>query len=199
MTAQPQRQIELLPREEWEKSSFGKFVKWALSVGRYIVIGTEMIVIAAFLSRFKLDRDLTNLYEEIKQKQAIVVANQDFEKEFRFLQTRLKLVQELQTDQQTQLELVDELASLIPVDVAFEDISIDNQKVKFTANALSEQGLASFIKNLESSKKFESLTLSDVSSGSKNKVGISFTVSGNLPSSSRKEPVTVDGVDRQEN
>ena len=62
MAAPKKHEIELLPKEEWEKTSFGKFIKWTLNVGRYIVIATELIVILAFVSRFKLDRDLTDLY-----------------------------------------------------------------------------------------------------------------------------------------
>ena len=64
--------IEFIPQEDWEKTSFGKFLKWLLNVGRWIVIVTELIVIIAFVSRFKLDRDLTNLNEKVKQKQAII-------------------------------------------------------------------------------------------------------------------------------
>jgi len=71
-------QIELLPREEWEETSFGKFLKWLLTVGRYIVIFTELVVILAFLSRFKLDRDLTDLYKQIENKQAIIQNSTDF-------------------------------------------------------------------------------------------------------------------------
>ena len=73
------KDIELLPKEEWEKTSLGKFIKWVLTVGRYIVIFTELIVISAFISRFKLDRDLSKIYEDIEKKQSLVVASSDFE------------------------------------------------------------------------------------------------------------------------
>ncbi len=81
--------IELLPQENWEKGTFGRLLKWALTVGRYIVIITELIVILAFLSRFKFDRDLTDLNEKVKQQQAIVQSSAQFEQKFRFLQKQL--------------------------------------------------------------------------------------------------------------
>ena len=63
----PKKDINLLPREEFEQKTVGRFLIWALTVGRWIVIVTELIVITAFLSRFKLDRDLANLYEKIRE------------------------------------------------------------------------------------------------------------------------------------
>ena len=83
--AAPKSEIELLPQEGWEKGTLGKLLKWALTAGRYIVIVTELAVIMAFLSRFKFDRELTDLHEEIKQKQAVIQSAQSFETEFRFL------------------------------------------------------------------------------------------------------------------
>jgi hypothetical protein len=64
----PKKEINLLPKEEFEKKPLGKFLVWALSIGRYIVIFTELIVILAFLSRFKLDRDLADLNQSVREK-----------------------------------------------------------------------------------------------------------------------------------
>src|SRR5687768_12697100 len=49
-----------------------KLLKWLLSSGRYIVIIVEMVVIGAFVYRYKLDADLVSLQEEIVQQSAYV-------------------------------------------------------------------------------------------------------------------------------
>ena len=84
--------IEFLPQEEWQKGTLGHLLKWALTVGRFIVVFTELIVILAFLSRFKFDRDLTDLNEAVSQKKAIVEAAADFEQDFLFLQKQLETI-----------------------------------------------------------------------------------------------------------
>jgi len=170
----PRREIELLPQEEWEKTSFGKLLKWTLTVGRYIVIVTELIVILAFLSRFKLDRDLTDLYEDIEQKQARIEASSDFENEFRFLQKRLVMVEGVEKKQLSTAGVIDELTPLIPLDISLTKLTVSGQEVSLTAIALSEQGLASFINSLKKSDKFENLALSQVTSGTEKGVGIQF-------------------------
>jgi len=173
-------QIEFLPQEDWEKTSFGKFLKWLLTVGRYIVIFTELIVILAFLSRFKLDRDLTNLYEQIESKQALIQSYADFEADFRFLQKQLATIQGLRKKQlQTKL-LMEEIAVLTPIDVYFSNLIIAGNQASFTANALSEAGLATFINNLRGSPRFSNLEIDSLAFGTSKGVGITFTLKSQI-------------------
>lgn len=172
--------IEFLPQEEWEKTSFGKFLKWLLTVGRYIVIFTELIVILAFLSRFKLDRDLTDLHEEIKQKQTILQSYADFESDFRFLQNRLIKIDDLRRKQLKTNQLLTEIADLTPIDIFFSDLAISDDKASFTANALSEAGLATFINNLKQSPRFTDLKIDSLSIGARKGIGISFRLESQI-------------------
>jgi Tfp pilus assembly protein PilN len=174
------RDIELIPKEEWEKKPFGRILKWALTVGRYIVIVTELIVILAFLSRFKLDRDLTNLYEEIEQKQAIIESASDLENDFRFLQKRLAIIKALEKEQPHAAKILEELAGLTPVDVSLTDLSSSKEEISFSATTLSEAGLATFLNNLKNSERFDDLNLSQVSSEATKELGIQFSLSAKL-------------------
>jgi Tfp pilus assembly protein PilN len=166
--------IEFIPQEDWEKTYFGKLLKWVLTAGRYIVIITELIVILAFLSRFKLDRDLTDLNEKVKQQQAIINASAQFEKEFRFLQKRLSTTEGLRKTQLETNQVLTELGGLTPVDVYLDNFAVAGKQVSLTATALSEAGLGTFLNNLKASPKFTKLTLSKVSSEIEKGVGISF-------------------------
>jgi len=178
--AAPKSNIEFLPQEDWEKTSFGRFLKWLLTIGRYIVIFTELIVILAFLSRFKLDRDLTDLYEEIEAKQAIIQTSVDFESDFRFLQKQLSTIQGLRKDQLQTKQLMEEIAALTPIDVYFSDLSITGDKASFTANALSEAGLATFINNLKKSSRFSNLKIGSLAIGTGEGIGITFTLESQI-------------------
>lgn len=178
--AAPKNKIEFLPREDWEKTSFGKFLKWLLTVGRYIVIFTELIVILAFLSRFKLDYDLTNLYQQIEEKQTIIQSSADFENDFRFLQKRLASIQDLRKKQLQTGKLLEEISSLTPIDVSFSGLTVDENKASFTAMALSESGIATFINNLERSPRFSNLMIDSLSLSTEKGIGISFQLESQL-------------------
>lgn len=180
--AAPSTSIDLLPQEEWEKGTFGKILKWALTIGRHIVIFTELIVIIAFLSRFKLDRDMTDLSDKIKQKQAIVQSSEQFEKKFLFLQKELGTIKELRSKQLEGDTIITEISGLVPVDVYLSDFNVANKQISLNALALSEAGLATFLKKLKASTRFENLVLSQVSLGLEEEIGIKFQLRGDLVS-----------------
>lgn len=158
----PKNTIEFIPQEEWERTSFGKFLKWLLNIGRWIVIITELIVIIAFLSRFKLDRDLTNLNESIRQKQAIINASSDFEKEFLFLQKRLSTIEGLKKNQVESDKVLELFSQITPAGIQLSNFNINNEKISLTATADSETTFAVFLKNLKQEQKLTNLNLGRV-------------------------------------
>lgn len=158
----PKKDINLLPHEDFEKKPLGKFLIWALSVGRWIVIVTELIVILAFLSRFKLDRDLADLYESIRTKQAIIASSSVFEKDFRLFQTRLQTADKLVKNQLQATKVISAMAAVTPVDVALASFTLEGSEIKLTGLALSEAGLKSFINGLNLSPEFTDISLANV-------------------------------------
>ncbi|KKR69678.1 MAG: hypothetical protein UU12_C0039G0005 [Candidatus Woesebacteria bacterium GW2011_GWA2_40_7b] len=87
--------INLLPQEEFDVSTLGRILKWAMGTFRIIVIVTEMIVMTAFLSRFWLDAQNSDLNDAIAIKTAQISAQSDFEKQFRILQHKLSIFKTL--------------------------------------------------------------------------------------------------------
>lgn len=168
--------IEFLPQEDWEKGTGGRLLKWALTVGRHIVIFTELIVILAFLSRFKFDRDLTDINEEVKQKQAIVTNSAKFEQEFRLLQSRLTRIEQQRKIQPETDLIIDTVASLLPIDVYLSDLTVANKQITLNAIALSETSLAKFTNNLKASGKFSRPSISQIYFGSDIDIGIKFQI-----------------------
>ena len=81
--------INLLPKEEFAASTFGRIIKWLLSTFRVIVIVVEVVVMSAFLSRFWLDARSTDLNDQIKQRQSIIASFSSFEQSFRATQAKL--------------------------------------------------------------------------------------------------------------
>src|SRR3990172_5565317 len=144
--------INLIGEEEMEHTPVGRIVTWAITYGRYIMIGTEIVVLLAFISRFSLDRKLTDVNEEIAQKQAIIEANADFEKDIRALQEQLKKAKTLITAQSKPINVLSDMQTMLPADVYLESFEIANNKVTVNAIAGTTQGFSQFLTNLSSSK-----------------------------------------------
>jgi len=139
--------INLLSQDEFSQSAIGKVMLWALSIGRYIVVFTELIVILSFLSRFKLDRDLTDLNEAIIRQKAIILSYGNLENDFRFAQSQLEIIknayQTLQPDQYISL-----LGRATPYDVKLNQLQVKDQTLRISATSVSPQGFIRFITNL---------------------------------------------------
>lgn len=157
--------INLLPVDPLEQGFWGRFLKWGLSVGRYIVIATELVVILAFLSRFKLDRDLSDLNEAIAEKQAVLAAYSTLETDYREVAGRLKLIGQLRiTGLMSQGELSN-LEQLTPADVSFGTIRMTEIELELAGRARSETSLAAFLRALTTKGGFKNVTVGQISSG----------------------------------
>ncbi|MDO8551534.1 MAG: PilN domain-containing protein [bacterium] len=159
LKAMPKKDINLLPREDFEKQPIGKILMWSLSVGRWIVIGVELIVIIAFISRFWLDRELSDLHESIRTKQGIIQSQAAFEKDFISFQQRLASAEQISNGQTGTNKIIAAVASATPQDVALKDLTLERKEIKFTGLALSETGLKSFTAGLANTNLFKDINV----------------------------------------
>lgn len=164
-----------MPVSNFEKSLLGKTFSWAFTAGRYIVITTELIVIIAFFSRFKLDRDLADLHQSIEEKQTIIESFAKLEKQVRFLQERTKIIQALESDQMQAAKILEDLAQITPSDIYLNELSLTKEALSAGAVALSDASLANFLSNLQKSGKFEEINLTSLTTGGSKAPSVKFT------------------------
>lgn len=168
-------EINLLGQEDLKHTPQGRILNWALTYGRYIMIGTEIVVLLAFISRFSLDRKLTDLKEEISQKQAILEANAPLEREIRLLQDHLTKVKQITTTQPTPVNILILLESLLPPDVFIDTLDITADKLVVSATAGETNGFSQLLTNLQSSKRFTSVDIGDIKKNPHTGIEFKFT------------------------
>ena len=167
--------INLIGEEEMEHTPIGRIVTWAVTYGRYIMIGTEIIVLLAFISRFSLDRKLTDLNDEISQKQAIIEANADFEQEFRNVQNQIINIQKLTNAPTPMVDALTTLQSLLPVDVRLDTLEIAPDKMTVNAVAGTSTGFSTLIANLQSAALFKNVDIGDIKRSPTTGIQFQFT------------------------
>lgn len=174
--------VNLIPQEEVKRRKWEKFLNWILTYGRYIVIGTEIIVLVAFILRFKLDRDLKVLSDEAKAKQTMIESFGDLENQTQTLQAYLATIKKLQGQNPSYAEILTSLASLTPYDVIFNQVRVSSSQVSISATALSLGGFSSFVESLKRSKEFKNISLERVKEGTS---GIDFSLQVNYQGSQK--------------
>lgn len=155
--------INLLPQEEFAASTVGRILTWLLSTFRMIVIATEMVVMAAFLSRFWLDARNTDLNDEIKQKQAIISSYRDIETNFRATQSKLSIMANL-TSQTADSPIFSSISQSLPANALLTTVSIIGSDIKISGLGADERSISQFLVNLGAQKDISSVSLTQLSS-----------------------------------
>ncbi len=167
--------INLIGEEEMEHTPAGRIVSWAVTYGRYIMIGTEIVVLLAFISRFSLDRKLTDLNDEISQKQDIIQANADFEQQFRDIQNQLTKIKELTGTASPLIGALQAVQSVLPAEVRLTSLEITPEKLTANASAGTSIGFSSLIANLQSSSVFKNVEIGDIRRSALSGIEFQFT------------------------
>lgn len=131
------------------ESFLDRFIGFALTIGRVLIIVTELIALAAFLYRFTLDRTLSDLHDRITQQEAVVNLLKDNESTFRNIQARLSLANAL-TKQGNQLpSYLQDVVSFAPVDMNIQTIAVATDAIRIEATVQSVDSLTHFVDKLK--------------------------------------------------
>lgn len=167
--------VNLLPKDPFYDTLLGKTTTWALSVGRYIVIFTEIVVILSFLSRFQLDRQLTDLNKEIVEKKAVIDSYGELEQNVRDIQKKIANYQQLKP-QRSIKQVFDELSLVTPESIEYIDLNINSNSVEITGRTQSTQALRQFITNLQLTNYFSGVSVEHISNSDNNSPGFDFKI-----------------------
>jgi hypothetical protein len=136
-----------------------QFVGWALSIGRAVIILTELIALGAFLYRFGLDRQLVDLHDKIAQEQSIVSLLKQSEDTYRNLQYRLSLAKTIMTSQAQSVKLYADILTMMPADTTLKTLIFDEGTVKMSLDVTSVTSLGTLIDKLKNYPNFSNVSL----------------------------------------
>lgn len=153
---------------------FDRFMNWALTVGRFIIILTEVVAVLAFAYRFSLDEKLDELHSAIKQKQKIVSLLKKDEDTYRNLQERISLTSTFSEKSIKTNKIIRNILNLIPADVKANDLALDQNKINISANVNSVTSLTNFINSLKSYPGIKAINIDNIES--KPSIGLSVNI-----------------------
>lgn len=153
--------INLLPEDPFFQTILGRTLRWVLSIGRYLVIFTELIVIVSFASRFTLDRRITDLNRSIVQKMSVIESYGDLEQRFTKVQTKIDQYAELAKGQNL-TNIFAQLSTITPQEVSVEKLTISQDKIIVSGQSLTQEGFNSLINNLQLSKDFTEISVGKI-------------------------------------
>ncbi len=137
-------------------------IKWALTVGRLLIIIVEFVAFGTFILRFSLDRTLIDLSDKIKQEQAIVASLKDREATYRNLQERLMVASKITDQSQSSKKIVLDIFDLTPVEIKFDSFTLRDGKINMTTKVRSTAALTAFLESLRNYPGISSVSVDSI-------------------------------------
>lgn len=148
----PKKTINLFEKTPLEKETGRrKFFGWLSTGGKALIIGTNIVTIAAFAFRVKTDQEKIDLMEKVSIQERIVEAGIPFETVFNDFQNKVQILKKA-TDSKNLLENIEAIQKTIPEDVVVKAITAKQDKLSVYSQALSGTAMAAMITNLMSEK-----------------------------------------------
>lgn len=152
--------IQLLPEKKFEELPLTKkLTTWIINVGRVVIIVTELIAFSVFVGRIKLDRELTDLTDALENQLIILKNAEDFKRDFKDLQERLKIIKEPRESQIPTGKTISLLSPLLPKEVEITGLTLGKDKSSLIVKTSSATAFAQTVYNLKSSPKIEEIAL----------------------------------------
>lgn len=153
---------------------FDKFMNWALTVGRLIVIITEIVALLAFVYRFSLDEKLIDLHSAIKQKQALISLLKKDENKYRNLHDRIALASDFSEKSIKTNKIIQNIIDLIPLGIIINDWTLNKEKINMSLNMPSASKLSELVNNLKNSSEIKSISIDNIEN--KPSIGLLVTI-----------------------
>jgi len=142
-----------------------KLISWALSIGRYIVIFVEILVLAAFLSRFKLDADIQTAKESIEAQIPFVESLKPDEIIIRQTQLQLATIKNIKAESPNYGVILDKIAAQTPNGVIIRNLAIEKSagklNITMSGSAQNNNELTTFILGLKEDQSFSDVNVTN--------------------------------------
>lgn len=156
---------------------FDEILKWALSVGRLLIILTELVAFTTFIYRFSLDRKLIDLQDQIDEKQAVVASLKDTEASYRNLHERLFVISDVNKNGNKNVKILNDIIERTPEDISFTSFTIDKNQIDIDLNVLSVSSLSNFAALLRAYPETSSVSIDRIDNSSlSNAINVFLTV-----------------------
>ncbi len=159
--------LDLLKPESEPKRVAVKLFGWLLSSGRFLIIAVEILVLAAFLVRFKLDADLASTKEAIDQQVPYIESLASDEALIRQTQFQLATIKAVKQNSLDLNKVIQTVASETPSGVTIKTIHTEGSpgktSIRITATAIDNSAISSFLAGLKKDASLDNLNLVDVS------------------------------------
>lgn len=152
--------INLLPKEKNKLTD--KILHFLLYYFRYIIVITQIVVIAVFFFRLREDQKVINLKQAYVQNQQILSAMAPIVAEAESLDGKIKTVEEKLTTQDEYVKQLDAVIKNVPVDLIVDSITVNEGVISITGYSETSLSIRSLRKRLSLEEGFNDVVINAI-------------------------------------
>lgn len=162
-----------------EEGLLTEFLTWLLSIGRILIILTELIALGVFIYRFSLDLQISNLHDKIKQDTATLSTLKARESIYRDIQQRLSFSKQYDMLSDKTPSVLRDIITMGTGYVTFQSILVQADLFRIEVQAPNTAYLSAFVNKLKTYPKFTNVSLDNIKNKSSSAT-IVITISAGL-------------------
>lgn len=139
-----------------------KLIYFALHYLRYIIVLTQIVVIAVFFARFQLDQEIIDLKEKIGQKQEIIKVTRPLVEQAKSMSMRINKASGYLVEQEKFMEVFEFVTSNVPQTVTLSVLDISKSKINIQGNSEDLRSIVFFTKRLQGNERLSSIKLDNI-------------------------------------
>lgn len=174
------KSINLLEPVYAPHDSFTLAYDWLVTIGKYLLIFVELIVLGVFFSRFILDRQKGNLDEEI-EKQITLLRTEPWVSNnivYSRYQKLLADVKNVKNGQKINSSVVSEIVSGIPITLTLNSFSLNENRVNMSFSATTLEEVKIYESALKENERYSDVSFSISKDDTEITVGVTFNLVG---------------------
>lgn len=148
--------------QEKEKDLTGKIIYFALHYLRYILVVTQIVVIAVFFYRFKIDQEIIDLRDELQQKEEIVAVSDPLLMEAQAVDLKTREVKEIVGRQNLFSRMFAYFLTVFPSAMKVSRLEISEGGMNFDGITNDPLVVKLLLEKLKSDKAFNKVELGSI-------------------------------------
>jgi hypothetical protein len=151
---------------------------WLTTIGKWMLIVVEIVVLGAFGYRFVMDGKNNDLTDQIND-QVKTLENETWKKstiKYQNLQSVLGDIEIAKENQELNSKLISEVINGVPLTLDLQNISVNNGKVSLSIKTSDFKALRNYEDTLKSNSLYSDVKVSIKLEGTEYQVGINFAV-----------------------
>jgi len=141
---------------------FDRALAWSVSVGRVLIMITEIVALSAFAYRFYLDRQIIDLKDQIAQKQSVVAFFAPSEEQYRNLIDRLSIAKKAIAQEVSSQKVFLDINALIPQTMQVRTLTYQPESIRIDGATQSVIDLATFVTNVRGYPQVQGVSLDKI-------------------------------------